>query len=451
MTDRLSLTSAKNIIKHISTPHPINESIVANYIGSDWYVISTEAINVISLESDGIVPKATVESPVYKQAVLLTAKKLFKEAKKENKTKFVFSMHSEGFTYVDLKFYSDCFEYMKGFDGYEFAHAYGAHPHLLNKQYLRKHYANLKLCEGIKILLINHFELMMQGYLLGIISDEAKKEFEQLNSTPTVKPYKFLLYNNYPKLNRTYLVGQLVHRNLESQGLISLNLGHALGEGTRSREHQWEGAVINKMSDTILNEYFPRTGKEIFNSMIENKEKMMSFKPLGTPRWELADGEYDSYCGLDADGRDHVRSAYFGVTVETKYFHDRNTTLPSGTMMPNTLDTLYVDCITFTEKTYKFISGKIPFILVGMPKSLHVLRDSGYKTFQPYINEDYDNIEDDELRLVAIADEIERLCGLSDDEWLEIQRELIPRIEHNYQLLLKSELSVLQLTEKKPN
>ena len=89
------------------------------------------------------------------------------DTEKENKTKFVFSMHSEGFTYVDLKFYSDCFEYMKGFDGYEFAHAYGAHPHLLNKQYLRKHYANLKLCEGIKILLINHFELMMQGYLLG--------------------------------------------------------------------------------------------------------------------------------------------------------------------------------------------------------------------------------------------------------------------------------------------
>ena len=80
-----------------------------------------------------------------------------------------------------------------------------------------------------------------------------------------------------------------------------------------------------------------------------------------------------------------------------------------------------------------------------MPKSLHVLKDSGYKTFHPYINEDYDNIEDDELRLVAIADEIERLCGLSDEEWLEIQRELIPRLEHNYQLLLNQNTSSLHL------
>ena len=171
---------------------------------------------------------------------------------------------------------------------------------------------------------------------------------------------------------------------------------------------------------------------------------MMALKPLGTPRWKVANDTYDSYMGLDADGRNNFRSAYFGIITETKYFHDRNTTV-EGAIVPDTEDTFFLDCITFTEKTYKFISGKIPFILVGMPKSLRVLNDSGYKTFHPYINETYDNIEDDELRLVAIADEIERLCGLSDDEWLEIQRELIPRLEHNYQLLLNQGKTLLQM------
>tara|TARA_R110000868_G_scaffold30784_2_gene113508 strand:+ start:1202 stop:1891 length:690 start_codon:yes stop_codon:yes gene_type:complete len=225
---------------------------------------------------------------------------------------------------------------------------------------------------------------------------------------------------------------------------MSLNLGHDKDE--QGREMIWDQAVIHKNVDHILNEYFPRTGKEIFNYITENKEKMMALKPLGTPRWEVANGTYDSYMGLDADGRNNFRSAYFGIITETKYFQDRNITCEiRGTIGPNTVDSNFIDCITFTEKTYKFISGKIPFILLGMPKSLRVLKDSGYKTFHPYINETYDSIEDDELRLVAIADEIERLCGLSDDEWLEIQRDLLPRLEYNYQLLLKQQKTLLHI------
>ena len=445
----ISLTCAKTIVKHFNTSCPIDQANINRLLGPAWYSINLtmamasnwfEEIHPSNLNWVGTHP--------YEQAIQLVTKKLWKEAKKVNKTKFALGMYSEGFTYLELKFYSDCFERMArlvnvDFKEHSFAQISGTHPHLLNQPYLHTHCKNFKLCPDIKFVLTNHLEQMQQGYLSIVISDEVRKEFDQLNNTPTIKPYKFLFYNNYPKLNRTYLVGQIMHRNLESKGLMSLNLGHDLS--AEGREMIWDHVAIHMNVDHILNEYFPRTGKEIFNSITENKEKMMALKPLGNPRWELADGEYDSYAGLDADGRNDFRAAYFGITIETKYFHDRNITSTEGTVVPSTLDTLYVDCITFTEKTYKFISGKIPFILSGMPKSLHVLKDSGYKTFHPYINEDYDNIEDDELRLVAIADEIERLCGLSDEEWLEIQRELIPRLEHNYQLLLNQNTSSLHL------
>ena len=51
------------------------------------------------------------------------------------------------------------------------------------------------------IICTGNLEQMMQAYLCGWLSDEEKKEFDQLNSVPTVKPYKFLFYNNHPKLN----------------------------------------------------------------------------------------------------------------------------------------------------------------------------------------------------------------------------------------------------------
>ena len=36
---------------------------------------------------------------------------------------------------------------------------------------------------------------------------------------------------------------------------------------------------------------------------------------------------------------------------------------------------------------------------------------------------------------IAIANEIERLCQLSDENWLEIQDALLPRLEHNFNLV----------------
>ena len=73
-----------------------------------------------------------------------------------------------------------------------------------------------------------------------------------------------------------------------------------------------------------------------------------------------------------------------------------------------------------------------------MPGALAVLRETGYKTFSPWINEAYDMIENDEDRAIAIANEIERLTQMSDEWWLEAQKELIPRLEHNFNYLIAS-------------
>ena len=74
----------------------------------------------------------------------------------------------------------------------------------------------------------------------------------------------------------------------------------------------------------------------------------------------------------------------------------------------------------------------MPFILAGMPGSLKVLKDMGYKTFHPYINEAYDSIIDDEMRAVAIAEEVERLCYLTDDAWIEMLYGLQHILDHNF-------------------
>ena len=112
-------------------------------------------------------------------------------------------------------------------------------------------------------------------------------------------------------------------------------------------------------------------------------------------------------------------SNYFSLITETNYFKNYG----------------QLDGHFLTEKTFKAISGKHPFILVGRPGLVESLRTLGYKSFAPHINESYDWIEDDELRLEAIMNEVERLCNFTDIEWMDFQTNVQSIVEHNFNLI----------------
>jgi len=92
-----------------------------------------------------------------------------------------------------------------------------------------------------------------------------------------------------------------------------------------------------------------------------------------------------------------------------------------------------------TEKTYKAISRSKPFIFFSAPYSLTALKDLGFKTFDPYIDETYDQIEDNDQRLKIIVTEITRINSMSKKEFnqlIENTREIT-----NYNLSRLNELS----------
>jgi len=68
------------------------------------------------------------------------------------------------------------------------------------------------------------------------------------------------------------------------------------------------------------------------------------------------------------------------------------------------LETLFDDTrIHLTEKTLRPIACGKPFILVSTPGALQYLRDYGFETFNEYIDESYDNIQDPLDRLKCIT------------------------------------------------
>lgn len=125
----------------------------------------------------------------------------------------------------------------------------------------------------------------------------------------------------------------------------------------------------------------------------------------------------------------YFRESYFSLVTETYFFPSHWIRSKNGTILEDD------QTIFFSEKIFKPILMKHPFVLVGRPHSLKYLRNLGYKTFSPFINESYDDIENNEERLLAIVDEVARLDKFTIDEWLDWQTNVKEIVEHNHNVI----------------
>ena len=96
-------------------------------------------------------------------------------------------------------------------------------------------------------------------------------------------------------------------------------------------------------------------------------------------------------------------------------------------------ETFYSKPITaLTEKTINAIANFHPFILVAPPHTLEHLKSLGFKTFEKYWDESYDQEENHEKRLIKIFQLINEISKKSIDELTDLHHELSPILEHNY-------------------
>ena len=90
-----------------------------------------------------------------------------------------------------------------------------------------------------------------------------------------------------------------------------------------------------------------------------------------------------------------------------------------------------------TEKTYKVINCKRPFIAFSTPYFLKGMNEMGLKTFSPYIDESYDTILDNTERMKAIVAEVKRIRTLPQDEYETLISNIKPITEHNFNFFVE--------------
>lgn len=102
---------------------------------------------------------------------------------------------------------------------------------------------------------------------------------------------------------------------------------------------------------------------------------------------------------------------------------------------------------SITEKTNKPIACCKPFIAFSTPYFLEDVRQLGFETFSPYIDESYDTETDNQKRLNMIVDEIERITNLPAEEYSILVENCHSIAAKNQQKLL-SKKDNLQFNEK---
>lgn len=92
-----------------------------------------------------------------------------------------------------------------------------------------------------------------------------------------------------------------------------------------------------------------------------------------------------------------------------------------------------------SEKSFKPIVLKQPFIVLGPRGSLRTLQSIGFKTFGPWINEMYDDVYDPDTRLEYIMELITKLSKMSVDDLQKFYKSIEHVLEYNYQHFFKQE------------
>lgn len=258
-------------------------------------------------------------------------------------------------------------------------------------------------CEPMRIFWFSALEYMIHRYTVDTNPPSLEVRWYEK---------KFLNLNRRWRVHRPLLTLLLYDRGLLDKGHVSF--GPCENHG--NWENIWDGLKVGAIGN------YPMI------NAIHRSESIKNMPPLYLDTDEL----HTNRAELDISTDKFYADSYFSLVSETT-FYNRDSGLNSRFI---------------TEKTFKAIIMKHPFILVTIPKSLEILQLLGYKTFAPWIDERYDQEMDDNKRMMMIVDEVERLSNLSPADLERFLLEVNAICDYNYNVLKNKTKFIYEMGEQ---
>ena len=102
-----------------------------------------------------------------------------------------------------------------------------------------------------------------------------------------------------------------------------------------------------------------------------------------------------------------------------------------------TEDVFEADSMFFSQTTYRPLVQNLPFLMFGTNNMMNNLKDiQGFKTFEFIIDENYDSIDNNDKRLLAVVEEVKRLCHMDIDKLHQLFISNLDKLEFNHEKMI---------------
>jgi len=237
-----------------------------------------------------------------------------------------------------------------------------------------------------KVFPINFFE----SHYLDTL-DDLNEDYSTNLSIDNDKKKDFLFYNGKIRIHRLLSHKEITKRKLDKAGLISF-----IGDTHVTTEHSIDFYKEELQSLNLLD-----------NDM---QNYLNSWQPIYLDK----KGSEFTYHNQNKTVIDHYAKTHLSLVSE-----------------------MSITTRFFTEKIYKPILNRHPFLILGGQRFLEILQSDGYYTFPEIFNEDYDNEPDPKLRVLKVIDELEKFCSLSSAEKQEKIKQVRFKLDYNREHFLE--------------
>lgn len=239
---------------------------------------------------------------------------------------------------------------------------------------------------------------LLYYFFHGFAASDWYRSYYALNYSKSIVKqydYDFISLNriiNNDRSYRIYFISLLKEQGLLDRGLVSFNVTDNLFD-------DWRDEVVD--TNTKLSEHARQHAERHLtdiNKLVIDRTKLPGSVSADILR--TIEGLY----GPKLD-------SFWHIVTETVFYYNK---------------------LHLTEKIFKPIVSKQPFMLLAAPGNLAYLKSYGFKTFDSVIDESYDNIIDNDLRIEAVVRQLHWYCNLTLDEKTDIIRQLEPIIDYNF-------------------
>ena len=231
------------------------------------------------------------------------------------------------------------------------------------------------------------------------VREELQQTFEGFleSNRKNHKTHHFLAFSRVPKPHRLALFGELMSNEKFKDKFIT-SMGGSLNNDPRGHYDMIGG---------------------ILGAGYRNSEVVREFYK-----------KYDStkHYTYDEDDLENNKASSFNAEAHKNTFVN---IITESLFSPN--------AIFFSEKTYKPMLACQPFIMLGNPRSLEKLKEQGFKTFDKWWDESYDNEPNFIKRFNKIIDIMEDISTWDMEKCFRITNEMEEVLTHNFNRMIDTE------------